>query len=165
MHWRRKWQPTPVFLPGESQGQGSLLGCRLWDRTESDTTEATQQQQQQQTPFPTCRMSQSQFRALGRSILESGFTLQFPTVQEIWISFQNSCYTLSKNLKKSQTYLDNILYIQNLEINIFGTKGYSVLLSGHSLAVLLPLGKWLTGLGCPSEICGSLKTQMLRDQL
>ena len=47
MHWRRKWQPTPAFLPGESQGQGSLLGCRLWGRTESDTTEATQQQQQQ----------------------------------------------------------------------------------------------------------------------
>ena len=39
MHWRRKWQPTPVFLPGESQGQGSLVGCRLWGRTESDTTE------------------------------------------------------------------------------------------------------------------------------
>ena len=32
MHWRRKWQPTPVFLPGESQGQRSLVGCRLWDR-------------------------------------------------------------------------------------------------------------------------------------
>ena len=47
MHWRRKWQPTPVFLPGESQGQGSLVGCRLWGRTESDTTEVTQQQQQQ----------------------------------------------------------------------------------------------------------------------
>ena len=31
MHWRRKWQPTPVFLPGESQGQGSLVGCSLWD--------------------------------------------------------------------------------------------------------------------------------------
>ena len=30
MHWRRKWQPTPVFLPRESQGQGSLVGCRLW---------------------------------------------------------------------------------------------------------------------------------------
>ena len=41
MHWRRKWQPTPVFLPGESQGQGSLVGCRLWGRTELDTTEAT----------------------------------------------------------------------------------------------------------------------------
>ena len=47
MHWRRKWQPTPVFLPGESQGRGSLVGCRLWGRTELDTTEATQQQQQQ----------------------------------------------------------------------------------------------------------------------
>ena len=42
------WQPTPVFLPGGSQGQGSLVGCRLWGRTEPDTPEATQQQQQQQ---------------------------------------------------------------------------------------------------------------------
>ena len=41
MHWRRKWQATPVFLPGESQGQGSLVGCCLWGHTESDTTEAT----------------------------------------------------------------------------------------------------------------------------
>jgi len=41
MRWRRKWQPTPVFLPGESQGWGTLVGCRLWGRTESDTTEAT----------------------------------------------------------------------------------------------------------------------------
>ena len=41
MHWRRKWQPTPVFLPGESQGQGSLVGWCLWGCTESDTTEVT----------------------------------------------------------------------------------------------------------------------------
>ena len=41
MHLRRKWQPTPVFLPGESQGRRSLVGCCLWGRTESDTTEAT----------------------------------------------------------------------------------------------------------------------------
>ena len=41
MNWRRKWQPTPVFLPGEFQGQGSLVGCCLWGRTELDTTEAT----------------------------------------------------------------------------------------------------------------------------
>ena len=40
-HWRRKWQPTPVFLPGESQRQRSLVGCHLWGRTESDTTEVT----------------------------------------------------------------------------------------------------------------------------
>ena len=41
MHWRRKWQRTLVFLPGESQGRGSLVGCRLWGHTESDMTEAT----------------------------------------------------------------------------------------------------------------------------
>ena len=45
MHWKRKWQPTPVFLPGESQGRGSLVGCPLWGHIESDMTEATQQQQ------------------------------------------------------------------------------------------------------------------------
>ena len=41
MHWRRKWQPTPVFLPGESQGRGSLVGCCLWGHTELDATEVT----------------------------------------------------------------------------------------------------------------------------
>ena len=46
MHWRRKWQPTPMFLPGESQGQGSLVGCHLLGHTKSNTTEVTQQQQQ-----------------------------------------------------------------------------------------------------------------------
>ena len=40
-HWRRKWQPIPVFLPGESQGQGSLVGFCLWGHTELDMTEAT----------------------------------------------------------------------------------------------------------------------------
>ena len=60
MHWRRKWQPTPVFLPGESQGRGSLVGCRLWGRTESDTAKATQQQQQKtvktRTPVSTIQI-------------------------------------------------------------------------------------------------------------
>ena len=41
MHWRRKWQPTPVFQLGEAQGWRSLVGCRLWGPTELDTTEAT----------------------------------------------------------------------------------------------------------------------------
>ena len=39
MPWRRAWPPTPVFLPGESHGQRSLVGCRLWGHKESDTTE------------------------------------------------------------------------------------------------------------------------------
>ena len=38
-HWRRKSRPTPVFLPGESQGWGNLVGCRLWGRIKSDTIE------------------------------------------------------------------------------------------------------------------------------
>ena len=41
------YPPTPVFLPGESQGWGSLVACHLWGRTESDTT----QQQQQYIPI------------------------------------------------------------------------------------------------------------------
>ena len=41
MHWRRNWQPTPVFLPGESQGRGSWVGCHLWGHTESDMAETT----------------------------------------------------------------------------------------------------------------------------
>ena len=69
MHWRRKWQPTPVFLPGESQGRGNLVGCCLWGRAESDTTEATQQQQQQHHPlFYTekiyCRLNNTEKRDL-----------------------------------------------------------------------------------------------------
>ena len=47
VYWRRKWQPTPVFLPGESRGQRSLVGYSPWGHTESDMTEATQQQKQQ----------------------------------------------------------------------------------------------------------------------
>ena len=37
--WRRKWQPTPVFLPGESHGQRSLTGCSPWGCKKLDTTE------------------------------------------------------------------------------------------------------------------------------
>ena len=39
--WRRAWQPTPVFLPGESHGQRGLVGYSPWGCTESDMTEAT----------------------------------------------------------------------------------------------------------------------------
>ena len=53
MHWRRKWQPTPVFLPGESQGRGSLVGCRLWGRTELDATERlSSSSSREQRPLP-----------------------------------------------------------------------------------------------------------------
>ena len=41
--WRRAWQPTPVFLPGESHGQKRLAGCSPQCRAESDVTEVTAQ--------------------------------------------------------------------------------------------------------------------------
>ena len=41
IRWRRKWQPTPVVVPGEFQGQRSLVGCHLWGRTELDMSEVT----------------------------------------------------------------------------------------------------------------------------
>ena len=37
--WRKKWQPTPVFLPGESHGQRSLVGYSLWSHQQSNITE------------------------------------------------------------------------------------------------------------------------------
>ena len=46
--WRGRPQPAPVLSPGGIPGTGSLVGCSAWGRTESDTTEATQQQQQRQ---------------------------------------------------------------------------------------------------------------------
>ena len=39
--WRRKWQPTPIFLPGKPHGQRSLVGYSPWGRKESDMTEHT----------------------------------------------------------------------------------------------------------------------------
>ena len=42
--WRRAWQPTPVFLPGDSRGQRSLVGYSPWDHKELDMTEATEQE-------------------------------------------------------------------------------------------------------------------------
>ena len=41
VHWRRKCQPTPVLLPGESQGQRILVGCHLWGHPESEMTDVT----------------------------------------------------------------------------------------------------------------------------
>ena len=48
--WRRAWQPTPIFLPGESHGQGSLPGYSQWGRKESDTTEGLSRIQYMSTP-------------------------------------------------------------------------------------------------------------------
>ena len=87
MHWRRKWQPTPVFLPGESQGRGSLVGCRLWGRAESDTTEvwslerargiALQAMQEKKALISRCRgcgVGRASRDSAGFGVMEEGLT-------------------------------------------------------------------------------------------
>ena len=74
-HFSLSWHPTPVFLPGESRGQGSLVGCRLWGRTESDKTEATQQQQQCQLfdcPVPSASCNFELIILVGGSLSGTG---------------------------------------------------------------------------------------------
>ena len=78
MHWRRKWQPTPVFLPGESQGRGNLAGCCPWGRTESDTTEATLQQQQQQVHCPFCWHTKSLNWSISQKSVSSNLQAPLP---------------------------------------------------------------------------------------
>ena len=91
MHWRRKWQPTPVFLPWESQGQESLVGCHLWGRKGSDMTEATQQQQQQQPSKSNSLMALSPFAdsQVGKSVMGPR---TFAKVQELlWYNCSPVC--------------------------------------------------------------------------
>ena len=67
--WRRKWQPTPVFLPGESHGQRSLQGYSSWGHKELDTTEVTEH-----TALQFKRTQNSQHRGESRPLgLESSF--------------------------------------------------------------------------------------------
>ena len=75
MHWRKRWQPTPMFLPGESQGRGILVGCRLWGRTESETTEVTQQQQ---------HIIFSNIDFLFQEIIESGWFKDLEKSRIVW---------------------------------------------------------------------------------
>ena len=119
MRRRRRWHPTPVLLPGESQGRGSLVGCCLWGQTESDTTEATQQQQQQQqiweySLFPgssvgkesTCNAGDpSSIPGLGRSAGEGiGYPLQYSGLENFMDSMK---FHGLQSVAKSQTRLSN----------------------------------------------------------
>ena len=104
MHWKRKWQPTLVFLPGESQGWGSLVGCCLWGRTESDTTEATWQQQQQVDKikrYSTCRAWhcgciwtrtwKNKFNSSVSSVQNYRIDFGFSVFKKLFLKMKNKC--------------------------------------------------------------------------
>ena len=94
--WRRKWQPTPVLLPGKSHGWRSLIGYRPWGRKESDTTE------------------QLHFTST------SGLALAYIVLLQKWLMIC-FCSEISKlKLKPSYCWWDAVLSIHNsLEINIY----------------------------------------------
>ena len=77
--WRREWQPTPVFLPGESHGQRSRVGYRPWGCKESETTE---------------RLTHGCFRAS----LVAQLVKNPSAVQEIWVRFLDSEDPLEEEL-------------------------------------------------------------------
>ena len=82
MPWRRKWQPTPVFLPGESQGRGSLVGCRLWGRTELYGVE--------QSWTRLKRLSSSSSRTVKVSLIAQ-LVKNLPAMQETLVRFLKIC--------------------------------------------------------------------------
>ena len=85
MHWRKKWQPTPVLLPGESQGWQSLVGCHLWGRTELDTTEAIRSSSSI-FPFMVLTVdSWPAYRYLRRYVRWSGIPISFRIFQIVVI--------------------------------------------------------------------------------
>ena len=110
MHWRRKWQPTPVFLPGESQGQGSLVGCRLCGRTELDTSEVTQH-------------SITQHNTAAFVIILIYLPLWPPVNPPIWQIFQlrgiNSIRTFAYNIKKGPVVESSKISFIPLERSIY----------------------------------------------
>ena len=106
-HWRRKWQPTPVFLLGEPQGRGILVGCRLWGHTESDMTEVTQQHPSIQLFKPVFCMKQV-FTAF---CLTDCAPRDLPKVVEpvgfgpMSLNFQSFHFPLHNAIKNPQTFL------------------------------------------------------------
>ena len=101
MLWRGKWQPTPVCLPGESQGWQGLVGCRLWGRTGLDTTEVTQQQQQQQQqPFPRWESTYITLGPSGFSEDLSRHCFFAVVIIDMKCSFEPSFFLIKNNLLK-----------------------------------------------------------------
>ena len=89
MHWRSKWQPTPVFLLGESQGRGSLVGCHLWQsQTRLKWLAAAVYfcstlsfELNQTVSNPTCIVFMTMFVAF----LMSEMVRNLPAMQETWV--------------------------------------------------------------------------------
>ena len=144
LYWRRKWQPSPVFLPGESQGRGSLVGCCLWGHTESDTTEVTQQQQQ----VALVNLTMSSFTQISLKMCLKQ-TVKFITLitryyfQELPKAKISLYKNKMKSFKKEITFLHfvngfNIIRLINIQVKVH--KKMINLTSSERLSTLYKLG-------------------------
>ena len=94
--WRRKWQPTSVFLPGKSHGQRSLVGYGPWGRKESDTTEGLHFTSQYLKPTMFCRKRNCQNHNSKDSF---GYIFNCPKIEEAWsMKTQNIVYGVLSNV-------------------------------------------------------------------
>ena len=121
MSWRRQWQPTPEFLPGESQGWRSLVGCCPRGRTESDTTEATRQQQQH------CRATS--FNSPFNFFFKES-NLDLPTVQD-YSFLQHTFFSLNTHI---YAYICVFVLLRIQDFVGFGVP-YSLCLHGNFLGL------------------------------
>ena len=82
VHWRRKWQPTPVFLPGESQGRGSLVGCRAQSRTRLKRLSRSSK------PLSVIKSTESKenITILGTSFIYTKLPIQFSSVTQLCLT-------------------------------------------------------------------------------
>ena len=123
MHWRRQWQHTPVFLPGESQGRGSLLGCCLWGCTESDTTERLR------FHFSLSRIGEGNGHPLPCSCLEN------PRDGGAWWA---AVYGVAQSLTRLKRLSSNSSSSSSVAVLFPVFKGISVLFSIVTLPICIP---------------------------
>ena len=119
-----------MFLPGESQGRGSLVGCRLWGRTESDTTDATQQQQQQQggaSGKETCLPMQEMSEMLGQEeSLEAGTATLQHSCQENPMD-TGAWWTIVYRVTKSLTQLNRLSTRAHTHMHVYHIISYHII--------------------------------------
>ena len=123
---------TPVFLPGESQGWGSLVGCRLWGRTESDMTEATQQQQQSFSIFSCKEYNQSDF-AIDHLVTSVCRVVSCVVVACYSRYLLTSYFAFQSSMMKRTSfffwcYFQKVLqvFIELINFSFFGISGWSI---------------------------------------
>ena len=100
-HWRRKWQPTPVLLPGKFHGQRSLAGCSPWGCKESNTTERLTHCYT--TVFIMLHMDKDKSQTY--TILKYQESAEVPVTRKFLFNLQASGYSHTKNISSSLKYL------------------------------------------------------------